>query len=54
MVKQEHAENPHGDDHSIFIAVFAPRENPQIALAVYVENAGLGIFLRFTYRRFDD
>ena len=35
------AENPHGDDHSVFIA-FAPRENPQIALAVYVENAGFG------------
>lgn len=35
------AENPHGEDHSIFIA-FAPRENPQIALAVYVENEGFG------------
>jgi len=35
------AENPHGDDHSVFIA-FAPRENPRIALAVYVENAGFG------------
>jgi penicillin-binding protein 2 len=35
------AENPHGDDHSVFIA-FAPRDNPQIALAVYVENAGFG------------
>lgn len=35
------AENPHGDDHSIFIA-FAPKENPQIALAVYVENGGWG------------
>ena len=35
------AENPHGDDHSVFIA-FAPRENPQIAIAVYVENAGFG------------
>ena len=28
-------------DHSVFIA-FAPRENPQIALAVYVEDAGQG------------
>ncbi|MGB0427560.1 MAG: penicillin-binding protein 2, partial [Flavobacteriales bacterium] len=28
-------------DHSIFIA-FAPKENPKIALAVYVENAGWG------------
>ncbi|MGD1846130.1 MAG: penicillin-binding protein 2 [Salibacteraceae bacterium] len=35
------AENPHGEDHSVFIA-FAPRENPQIAIAVYVENAGFG------------
>ncbi|MCA6074220.1 penicillin-binding protein 2 [Fulvivirga sedimenti] len=28
-------------DHSVFIA-FAPRENPQIALSVYVEDAGQG------------
>ncbi|MBI9066119.1 MAG: penicillin-binding protein 2 [Salinivirgaceae bacterium] len=35
------AQNPHGADHSIFIA-FAPRENPQIAIAVYVENGGFG------------
>jgi penicillin-binding protein 2 len=35
------AENPHGDDHSVFIA-FAPRVNPQIAISVYVENAGFG------------
>lgn len=35
------AENSHGEDHSIFIA-FAPKENPKIALAVYVENAGWG------------
>ena len=35
------AQNPHGKDHSIFFA-FAPRENPQIAIAVYVENAGDG------------
>lgn len=35
------AQNPHGEDHSIFIA-FAPKENPQIALAVYVENGGWG------------
>jgi len=34
-------ENPHGEDHSVCIA-FAPRENPQIARAVYVENAGWG------------
>lgn len=35
------AENPHGEDHSIFMA-FAPKENPQIAIAVYIENAGFG------------
>lgn len=35
------AENPHGKDHSIFFA-FAPKDNPQIAIAVYVENAGFG------------
>lgn len=35
------AQNPHGDDHSVFIA-FAPKDNPKIALAVYVENAGGG------------
>ncbi len=35
------AQNPHGADHSVFIA-FAPKENPQIAIAVYVENSGFG------------
>jgi penicillin-binding protein 2 len=35
------AQNPHGDDHSVFIA-FAPRKDPKIAIAVYVENAGFG------------
>lgn len=35
------AQNPHGKDHSLFVA-FAPRENPQIAVAVVVENAGFG------------
>ncbi len=34
-------ENPHGADHSVF-ACFAPKENPQIAIAVIVENAGYG------------
>lgn len=28
-------------DHSIFIA-FAPRDNPKIAISVYIENAGFG------------
>lgn len=35
------AQNPHGRDHSAFMG-FAPRNNPQIAIAVYVENAGFG------------
>ena len=34
-------QNPHGDDHSTFIA-FAPKENPKIALSVYVENGYWG------------
>ncbi|MFH2095989.1 MAG: penicillin-binding protein 2 [Bacteroidota bacterium] len=35
------AQNPHGANHSIFLA-FAPMDNPKIAVAVYVENAGYG------------
>ena len=35
------AQNPHGDDHSVFIC-FAPSENPKIAVAAYVENGGFG------------
>jgi penicillin-binding protein 2 len=36
------AQNPHGqEDHSIFIA-FAPKNNPKIALSVYIENGGFG------------
>ena len=35
------AQNPHGKDHSIFIA-YAPRDNPRIAIAVIIENAGFG------------
>ncbi|NJK82908.1 MAG: penicillin-binding protein 2 [Saprospiraceae bacterium] len=34
-------QNPHGDDHSVFIA-FAPKNNPTIAVAVYVEHGGGG------------
>lgn len=34
-------QNPHGDDHSTFIA-FAPKDNPQIAITVYVENGVWG------------
>jgi len=33
--------NRNGKDHSIFFA-FAPKENPKIAIAVYIENAGFG------------
>ena len=32
-------QNPHGADNVAFIG-FAPRDNPQIAVAVYIENAG--------------
>jgi penicillin-binding protein 2 len=35
------AQNPHGENHAVFFA-FAPRENPKIAIAVFVENAGYG------------
>jgi penicillin-binding protein 2 len=35
------AQNPHGANHSVFIA-FAPKNDPKIAIAVYVENAGFG------------
>ena len=35
------AQNPHGNDHSVFIG-FAPFDNPKIAVAVIVENAGFG------------
>jgi penicillin-binding protein 2 len=37
------AQNPNGNrkDHSVFVA-FAPKDNPKIAIAVYVENAGFG------------
>ena len=35
------AQNPRGADHSTFIS-FAPRNNPRIAIAVYVEHGGFG------------
>lgn len=34
-------QNPHGKDHSVFLA-FAPKENPKIAISVVVENSGFG------------
>ena len=35
------AQNPRGADNSVFIC-FAPEDNPKIAVAAYVENAGFG------------
>lgn len=35
------AQNPHGQDHSVFMG-FAPREKPKIAICVYVENGTWG------------
>lgn len=35
------AENPHGKDHSIFMG-FAPYDKPEVAIAVFIENAGFG------------
>jgi len=35
------AQNPHGDEHAWFVG-FAPRQNPQVAIAIFVENGGGG------------
>lgn len=35
------SQNPHGKDNSVFIGL-APADNPQIVVAVYVENGGWG------------
>ena len=35
------AQNPQGKDHSVFFA-FAPKDDPQIAVAVFIENGGFG------------
>lgn len=35
------SQNPHGEDHSVFVC-FAPRDNPKIAVAAVIENAGYG------------
>ncbi|MBO7643786.1 MAG: penicillin-binding protein 2 [Bacteroidales bacterium] len=35
------AQNPHGKDNSVFIC-FAPKDDPKIAVAAYIENAGFG------------
>lgn len=34
-------QNPHGLNHSVFMA-FAPKDDPQIAISVYIENVGYG------------
>lgn len=34
-------QNPHGENHATFFG-FAPKEQPKIAIAVFVENAGYG------------
>jgi penicillin-binding protein 2 len=34
-------QNPHGEAHGAFVA-FAPKENPKIAIAVYIENSKWG------------
>ena len=39
--KTSTVQNPHGEDHSGFMG-FAPREDPKIAVAAFVENAGQG------------
>jgi penicillin-binding protein 2 len=35
------AQNPHGKEHSVFVA-FAPKDDPKIAIMVFIENAGFG------------
>lgn len=35
------AENPHGKDHSVFMG-FAPFGKPEVAIVVFIENAGFG------------
>lgn len=35
------SQNPHGKDHSVFMG-FAPKDDPKIAIVVYVENGGWG------------
>ncbi len=35
------AQNPHGDDHAWFVS-YAPADNPEIAVAILVENSGHG------------
>ncbi len=36
------AQNPRGADNSVFIC-FAPKDNPKIAIAAYIENGGFGV-----------
>jgi penicillin-binding protein 2 len=39
--KSATAQNPHGEDHAGFVA-YGPVDHPEIAVAVYLENAGHG------------
>ncbi len=35
-------QNPHGADHAAFVG-FAPKDDPKIAIAVFIENCGFGV-----------
>ncbi|MCD6379215.1 penicillin-binding protein 2, partial [bacterium] len=35
------AQNPHGEDHAVFVA-YAPVKTPRLAIAIVLENAGHG------------
>jgi len=35
------SQNPHGENHAVFVC-FAPKNDPKIAIAVFVENSGSG------------
>jgi len=35
------AQNPHGNDHALFVC-YAPVDNPRIAMAFVIENSGHG------------
>jgi penicillin-binding protein 2 len=35
------SQNPHGEDHALFVA-YAPVDEPEVALTVIMENAGHG------------
>jgi penicillin-binding protein 2 len=35
------AQNPHGQDHALFVC-YAPVDSPRVAMAIVIENAGHG------------